>query len=116
MKFENILNINKSLMSIKEQNKQFDFEFGVILVQNLQITDKIVDEQNKKLNKLLIEIGTFDGYDYVIPEDEELQKQYNDLLDEDIKCEELLEITSDNVKNCKFDLTTIELIIPMLKK
>ena len=116
MNFIDILEINKSLIKIKDQNKQFDFELGSILVKNLQLTDEIVNEQNKKLNKLLIELGQFDGYDYVIPEDENLKEKYDSLANEDIECEDLQEITSEDVKNCKFDLTTIELIIPMLKK
>ena len=116
MKFEDILEINKSLIKIKDQNKQFDFELGAILVKNLQLTDKIVDEQNKKLNKLLVELGQFDGYDYVVPEEGELKEKCDILFNEDIQCDELQEITPYDVKNCKFDLTTIELIIPMVKK
>jgi len=115
MKFEDILNINKSLTRIKEQKKQFSFEFGAILVKNLQITDKIVDEQNEKLNKLLIEIGEFDGYDYIVPEDEVLKNKYNELFNEDFKCNDLIEITLDDTKNSTFDLETIELIMSMIK-
>src|ERR1035441_8490664 len=109
MNFKEFLKINKGLITKKNKKKHLDFELGAILVKNLQLTDKIVDEQNKKLNKLLVELGQFDGYDYVVPEEGELKEKCDILFNEDIQCEELQEITPYDVKNCKFDLTTIEL-------
>ena len=117
MKFEEILEINKNLEKIKKENKKFNFELANILVDNLKITDEIVEVQNEKLNKLLLEIGVFDGYDYVIPIDNKiLNKKYQDLYDEDIDCVNLQKLTFNDVSKCEFDLTTIELLKPIIKK
>jgi hypothetical protein len=115
MKFKDILNINKALIKLKEENKTFDFELASILVNNLNITNKIVDKQNEKLTLLLTKLGEFDGYEYVIPNNEFIKSKYDEISEEDIQCDGLINITTDQLKNCKFDLTSTELIMPMVK-
>lgn len=114
MKFDKILEINKNLIKIKEENKMFNLELGLKLIYNLNTTNLIVDKQNEKLNNLISDIGTFDGYDYIVEDNEELKSKYRELYDEDIECD-LLIITNNEAKGCQFDLTTLELIKPILK-
>lgn len=116
MKFQDILNINKALIKLKEENKTFDFELASVLINNLNITNKIVDKQNEKLTILLTELGEFDGYEYIIPNNEFIKSKYDEISEEDVQCDGLIDITIYTLKNCKFDLTTAELITPMIKK
>ena len=115
MKFKYILDINKNLTKIKELNKKFDFELGKKLINDLNCTNLIVDEQNKKLNKIMLDLGDFDGYEYVLT-GENLQK-YDDLFDEEFEIEGLQMIAIEDLNtDTKFDLTTIELLTPLIKK
>lgn len=113
MKFRNILEINKNLNQLKELNKKFDFELGQKLINNLKCTNLIVDEQNKKLNQIVFELGVFDGYEYVLS-GENIQIS-DDLFDEDFDVKDFQFITIDDlITDTKFDLTTIELLSPLI--
>ena len=114
MKFSNILEINKNLNQIKELNKKFDFELGKKLVNDLKCTNLIVDEQNNKLTKIVTELGDFDGYEYVLSDDK-YDKKLNEILNEEFEIEDFINITIDDLKtDTKFDLTTIELLTPLI--
>lgn len=114
MKFDKILEINKNLIKIKEDRKPFNLEVGLKLLHNLNVTNLIVDNQNEKLNKQIIEMGIFDGYEYVVENADMINAKYDDINNEDIPCN-LLMITKTDAVRCQFDLATIELLKPMLK-
>lgn len=118
MKFEQILEINKNLITIKNLNKKFKFDFGKILLNNLNLTNKLVNIQNKKLNDLTLKYSIYDGYDYVINEEniDKYNIEYKKLYEEDININSirLHLINKDDLKNVDFDITTVELLMPLL--
>lgn len=118
MKFEQILEINKNLITIKNLNKKFKFDFGKILLNNLNLTNKLVNIQNKKLNDLTLKYSIYDGYDYVINEEniDKYNIEYKKLYEEDIniKLLNLHLLNIDDLKDINFDITTVELLIPLL--
>ena len=114
MKFNKILEINKNLIKIKEDGKLFNLLVGLKLINNLNVTNLIVDNGNEKLTKYITENGIFDGYEYVVENPDLLKNKYEDINNEDVPCD-LLMITKDDVVGCQFDLTTIELLKPLLK-
>ena len=85
-KFSEILTINQNLSKIKQIGKEFPFPLSKLFSDNLEKTNKIIDEHNIKLNKLSEEFGIIDesGVDIVISGDgltlfnEKLQELYDE--------------------------------------
>lgn len=114
MKLEKIIEINNNINKIKSLNKVLSIDLCLKLLRNLEITNEIIDVKNKELTDLLCNSGIFDGYEYIIDNDEDAKLKYDKINNEDIQCD-LIEITKYDFDNCLIDLQTIELIIPMLK-
>jgi chaperonin GroEL len=90
MKFNKILEINKNLIKIKEDGKLFNLIVGLKLINNLNVTNLIVDNGNEKLTKYITENGIFDGYEYVVENPDLLKNKYEDINNEDVPCDLLM--------------------------
>lgn len=113
MRFDEIIEINNNITKLKNENKLFTFEVGCKLIDNLNITNKIIDKQNLKLNSWLINNGEFDGYEYII-KNNDLLETYNKLSNEDVECN-LVMLNDTDIKDSLLDLTTIDLIRKIIK-
>lgn len=119
MRLAEIIEINTSLLALKQLNKTFDYQIAIALVNNLKITNDIVDSQNEKLNKLSLKYGINNGYEYVIQNESELklyQDEFKALYNEvfDLRSLGFAFITDKELKGYSFDMTTIELLLPMV--
>lgn len=121
MKFETIILINNNLTMIKNLNKLFSFEIAKLLDENLDITNKLINNQNIKLNSLVTKYGDYDGFDYVVTDPEKINS-YNQevkaLYDEEIDLSTLnMHLLSEkDLRDSQIDLTTVKLLMPLIKK
>lgn len=115
---DKIIEINECIDKLKVLNKEFSFEIGEKLIMNFKITNKIISEENSKLADLVSKYGDFDGYDYVIPEQnsEEYLKSFKSFYEKTFDENEigLVLLKRDDVLNSTFDLTTTELLLKMI--
>jgi len=117
MTLENIIAINKNITKIKELNIEFEFDIAHALSENLIISDKIINEQNVKFTTIIRDYGIFDGYEFVISGSDKLEaynKKCKELYDEEFDTSELISI-NESIKKTKINLTTMELLNPILK-
>lgn len=117
MTLKNILEINKNITKIKELNIEFEFDIAYALSENLLISDKIINEQNIKFATIIRDYGVFDGYEFVISGSDKLEaynKKCEELYDEEFNTSDLISI-NESIKNTKLNLTTFELLKPILK-
>lgn len=123
--FEKIVEINNSLNKIKELKKEFTFFFTKMLVDNLDVTNKLIDKQNKKFLELTTEYGVLDDNgEYVVDISNGVYvEKYQELFSEEFIEKEIgLEMiyTRDlrinpEFEKLRFDIETIELLKPLLK-
>lgn len=121
MKLQKIIENNKILSNLRSFGKQFEYDLGKTLLINLEVTNKLINSQNIKLNNLVTEYGELEGYDYVIKDPEKKEAYtaaFQAILDQDIDVVSLgyKHLTERNLRDSKFDLDTLAMISALIEQ
>ena len=114
MKFKKILDLNKDLIKLKDDKVKFSYHLACKILDLLDVTNIIVNQENMFLNSKIEEIGEFDGYTYVTS-DEAFNNLINEINNKDLEFNENLLLDDKDLTNDTFDLETIKYISNSLK-